>query len=170
MKKLFGILFLVAVSLPALAQSGLSQRDQQRFDSYYTRWQQYRQVNDRDQTGSMEKRMLDVYVHYGIPAGTPFWRIATNGHDETRHEARQEARQEERQEARHEERPHWRERLSNEDRARFDTLFMRWREARENRDYDHAERLQHHMREIMERNQIPHEVRFEEVASRRERD
>src|SRR5437763_15576975 len=100
MKKLFGILFLLAVSLPALAQSGLSQRDQQRFDSYYTRWQQYRQVNDRDQTVSMEKRMLDVYVHYGIPAGTPFWRIATNGHDE----ARQEARQEERQEARREER------------------------------------------------------------------
>jgi hypothetical protein len=174
MKKLFGILFLLAVSLPALAQSGLSQRDQQRFDSYYTRWQQYRQVNDRDQTVSMEKRMLDVYVHYGIPAGTPFWRIATNGHDETRHEARQEARQEARrearQEARHEDRPRWRERLSNEDRAHFDSLFMRWREARDNRDYDDAGRLQHHMREIMERNQIPHEVRFEEVASRRERD
>jgi hypothetical protein len=47
---------------------------------------------------------------------------------------------------------------------------MRWREAREHRDYDDAERLQHHMREIMERNQIPHEVRFEEVASRRDRD
>jgi hypothetical protein len=170
MKKILGILFLLAVSLPALAQSGLSQRDQQRFDSYYTRWQQYRQVNDRGQIVSMERRMLDVYARYGIPSQTPFWRIATNGHDETRHEARQEERREERQEARHEERPRWRERLSNEDRARFDSLFMRWREAREHRDYDDAERLQHHMREIMERNQIPHEVRFEEVASRRDRD
>jgi hypothetical protein len=167
MKKLFGILFLLAMSLPALAQSGLSQRDQQRFDSYYTRWQQYKAANDRGEMISMEKRMLDVYAHYGIPAGTPFWRIATNGHDETRHEARQDARREEWQEARHEERPHWRERLSNEERARFDSLYTRWREARERRDYDDAERLQHHMRVIMERNQIPREVRFEEVASRR---
>jgi hemerythrin superfamily protein len=154
MKKLLGILFLLAISLPALAQSGLSQRDQQRFDSYYTRWMQYRQVNDHGQIISMERRMLDVYAHYGIPSQTPFWRIATNGVDE----------------ARHEERPRWRERLSDHDRARFDSLFARWREAREHRDYDDAARLQHHMREIMERNQIPHEVRFEEVASRRDRD
>ena len=162
MKKILGILFLLAVSLPALAQSGLSQRDQQRFDSYYVRWQQYRQVNDRGQIVSMEKRMLNVYARYGIPSQTPFWQIATNGHDE--------ARREERREERHEERPRWRERLSDQDRARFDSLFTRWREAREHRDYDDAERLQHHMREIMERNQIPHEVRFEEVASRRDRD
>jgi len=154
MKKLLSILFLLVVSLPVLAQSGLSQRDQQRFDSYYSRWHEYRRVNDRDQMVSMERRMLDVYAHYGIPAETPFWRIATNGHDEVRHE----------------ERPHWRERLSNEDRARFDSLYTRWTEARERRDYDDAERLQHHMREIMERNQIPHEVRFEEVASRGARD
>jgi hypothetical protein len=163
MKKLLGILFLLAVSLPVLAQSGLSQRDQQRFDSYYTRWQQYKAANDRGETISMEKRMLDVYAHYGIPTGTPFWRIATNGHDE----ARREERREERQEARHEERPHWRERLSNEECAHFDSLYTRWREARERRDYDDAERLQRHMRAIMERNQIPREVRFEEVASSR---
>jgi len=144
MKKVLGILFLLAVSLPALAQSGLSQRDQQRFDSYYTRWQQYKAANDRGEIISMERRMLDVYAHYGIPAETPFWRIATNGHDD---------------------RPNWRARLSNEDRARFDSLYTRWREARERRDHDNAERLQHHMRQIMERNQIPHEVRFEEVAS-----
>ena len=148
MKKLLGILFLLAVSLPALAQSGLSQRDQQRFDSYYTRWQQYKAANDRDQIISMERRMLDVYAHYGISTETPFWRIATNGHAD---------------------RPNWRERLSDGDRARFDSLYTRWREARERRDYDDAERLQHHMREIMERNQIPHEVRFEEVASRGDR-
>jgi len=149
MKKLLGILFLLAVSLPVLAQSGLSPRDQQRYDSYYSRWQEYRRANDRDQIVSMERRMLDIYAHYGIPAETPFWRIATNGHEE---------------------RPHWRERLSNEDRARFDSLYTRWTEARERRDYDDVERLQHHMREIMERNQIPQEVRFEEVASREARD
>ena len=158
MKKIIGILFLLVMSVAALAQSGLSQRDQQRFDSYYTRWQEYRRVNDRGQIVSMERRMLDLYARYGIPAETPFWSVATNGHDEARREER------------HEERPHWRERLSDGDRGRFDSLYTRWREARERRDYDDAERLQHHMREIMERNQIPQEVRFEEVASRGERD
>ena len=148
MKKLLGILFLLAVSLPALAQSGLSTRDQQRFDSYYTRWQEYRRVNDRGQTISMEKRMLDVYAHYGIPTQTPFWQIATNGHDD---------------------RPQWRQRLSNEERARFDRMYTRWMEARDRHDRDDVERLAHRMREMMERNQIPREVRFEEVASREAR-
>lgn len=164
MKKLLGILFLLVVGLPALAQSGLSQRDQQRFDSYYTRWQQYKAASDRGQIVSMERRMLDVYAHYGIPAETPFWRIATNGHDEARREEREERREERREEG-----PRWRGRLSDQDRGRFDSLYTRWREAREHHDSDDAERLAQHMREIMERNQIPHEVRFEEVASRGDR-
>lgn len=157
MKKLLGILFLLVISVSALAQSGLSPRDQQRFDSYFARWQEYRRANDHGQIVSMERRMLDLYSHYGIPAETPFWRVATNGHDEARREEQQE------------ERPHWRERLSDEDRGRFDRLYTRWREAREHHDSDDVERLQHRMWEIMERNQIPREVRFEEVASRGER-
>jgi hypothetical protein len=167
MKKLLGILFLLAVTLPAMGQSRISPRDQQRFDSYYSRWQEYRRVNDRDQTISMEKRMLDVYARYGISREMPFWRIATNGHDDqARHEQREEIRHEE---ARHEDHPHWRERLSDDERARFDRLYTRWSEAREHHDRDEVERLQHRMWEIMERNQIPREVRFEEVASRRDR-
>lgn len=142
MKKLLGILFLLAFSLPALAQVRLSIRDQQRFDSYYSRWQEYRRVNDRDQIMSMERRMLDVYAHYGIPGNTPFWRIATNGHPD---------------------RPHWRERMRDEDRARFDELYSRWIEARNNGDRERAERLEHRMHEILERNGIPAEVRFEEL-------
>ena len=154
MKKIFGILFLLAVSLPALAQPRLSDRDQQRFDSYYTRWQQYRQVNDRGKLSAWKNACLMCMRITEFRRRRHSWRVATNGHDEVRAEARHE----ERQEARHEERVQWRERLSNEDRAHFDNLFMRWKEAREHRDYDDAERLQHHMREIMERNQIPHEV------------
>jgi hypothetical protein len=59
--------------------------------------------------------------------------------------------------------------LSEQDRGRFDSLYARWTEVRDRGDRDDAERLAHQMREIMERNQIPHEVRFEEVASRRDR-
>ncbi|HKW18351.1 MAG TPA: hypothetical protein VJO35_12665 [Terriglobales bacterium] len=145
MKKLFGILFLLAISLPALAQWRLSPRDQQRFDSYFSRWQEYKRVNDSGQIISMEKRMLDVYAHYGIPAGTPFWRIATNARPE---------------------RVVWRERLSREERARFDDLYARWISARDQRDHFEMERLEHHMREIMAHNGIPVEVRFEELAGR----
>jgi hypothetical protein len=42
-------------------------------------------------------------------------------------------------------------------------------DARNRGDRDDVERLAQHMRRLMERNQIPHEVRFEEVASRRDR-
>lgn len=145
MKKFFGILFLLAISLPALAQWRLAPRDQQRFDSYFSRWQQYKRVNDRDQIISMEKRMLDVYAHYGIPAGTPFWRLATNGHPE---------------------RVAWRERLSREERAHFDDLYSRWIAARDHHNGFEMDRMEHRMHEIMERNGIPAEVRFEELAAR----
>lgn len=145
MKKFLGILFLLAITLPALAQWRLSPRDQQRFDSYFSRWQEYKRVNDRDQIISMEKRMLDVYAHYGVPAGTPFWRIATNGHPE---------------------RVEWRERLSRDERAHFDDLYSHWIAARDYHNHFEMERLEHRMREIMERNGIPAEVRFEELAAR----
>jgi hypothetical protein len=145
MKKLFGILFLLAISLPALAQWRLSMRDQQRFDSYFSRWQEYKRVNDRDQIVSMERRMLDVYAHYGIPAGTPFWRVASNGRPE--HVS-------------------WRERLPREDRERFDDLYGRWIAARDRGDREAMERIGHHMREIMERDGIPPDVRYEELAAR----
>lgn len=145
MKKFLGILFLVAISLPALAQWRLSPRDQQRFDSYFSRWQEYKRVNDQDQIISMEKRMLDVYAHYGVPAATPFWRLATNGHPE---------------------RVAWRERLSRDERAHFDDLYSRWIAARDYHNRFEMERLEHRMHEIMERNGIPPEVRFEELAAR----
>ena len=147
MKKLFGILFLLAISLPALAQWRLSTRDQERFDSYFSRWQEYKRVNDRDQIVSMEKRMLDVYAHYGIPAGTPFFRVSSAGQQEREH-------------------PRWRERLSYDDKARFDELYGRWLSARDRGDREDMERIGHHMREIMERDGIPPEVRFEELAAR----
>jgi hypothetical protein len=80
MKKLFAILvLLLAVTLPAVSQVRLSLSDQQRFDSYYSRWQQYRATNNASQVVSMEKRMQDVYSHYGIPPNTPYGRVASSG-------------------------------------------------------------------------------------------
>jgi hypothetical protein len=57
----------------------LSAQDQSRFDSYYSRWQQYRATNNREQMGSMEERMRDVYAHNGIPNDVPFDQVASGG-------------------------------------------------------------------------------------------
>src|SRR5207245_10603839 len=81
MKKLFAVsalLFALFVPVLAQAQRQLSADDQRRFDSYYSRWQEYRHTTNREQIASMEKRMQDVYAHYGIPADTPYWRVASN--------------------------------------------------------------------------------------------
>jgi Domain of unknown function (DUF3395) len=52
--------------------------DQQRFDSYYTRWLEYRAKKDKEQIASMQGRMLDVYAHNNIPLTTPYEFIASS--------------------------------------------------------------------------------------------
>src|SRR5262249_12199218 len=82
MKKQFAVIALfaaVAFSHAAQAQIRLSVSDQQRFDSYYSRWQSYKATNNQGEVRSMEGRMQDVYRHYNIPAGTPYGSVATNG-------------------------------------------------------------------------------------------
>jgi hypothetical protein len=72
---------LAALVLPSVAQTQtrLSLSDQKRFDSYYSRWQSYKATNNQSQVRSMEGRMQDVYRHYGIPANTPYGRVASGG-------------------------------------------------------------------------------------------
>jgi hypothetical protein len=148
MKKLFGILFLLAaISLPALAQWQqwrLSSDDQQRFDSYYSRWQDARQKNDRDEIGSMEKRMLDVYAHYNIPPQTEFWRVASNG--------RSGGNQ-------------WRGRLSADDQSRFDSYFSRWQDYRQRNDRDQIASMEKRMQDLYARYHIPSRTPYFWVAS-----
>src|SRR5262244_1078968 len=82
MKKQFAFIALfVALALPhfAHAQIRLSIGDQKRFDSYYSRWQSYKASNNHSEVRSMEGRIQDLYQHYGIPANTPYSRVASNG-------------------------------------------------------------------------------------------
>lgn len=58
-------------------QGRLSDDDQQRFDSYYSRWLNYKATNNQNGVTSMQNRMLDVYTHYGIPSNTPFNQVAS---------------------------------------------------------------------------------------------
>jgi hypothetical protein len=55
----------------------LSSDDQQRFDSYYSRWLDYRRTNNRNEIESMENRMRDVMSHNNIPPNVPFDQIAS---------------------------------------------------------------------------------------------
>lgn len=52
---------------------------QQKFDSYYQRWLNYRATNNRDEVASMERRMQDIMVHYNIPSNVPFDQVASQG-------------------------------------------------------------------------------------------
>lgn len=142
---LFTFFLLIAVSLPASAQWRLSAEDQSRFDSYFSRWQDYQQRNDRDQVRSMEERMRDIYAHYRIPPDTPFWRVASRGGE-----------------------GHGRHRwaLSASDQSRFDSYFSRWQEYRRTNNRDQVRSMEDRMYEIYSTYQIPRDVPFERVATR----
>jgi hypothetical protein len=58
-------------------QGRLNDDDQQRFDSYYTRWLRYRQENNQGEILSMQNRMYDVYNHYGIQHTVPFEQVVS---------------------------------------------------------------------------------------------
>ncbi len=60
----------------------LSPNDQARFDSYFSRWQNYRRTHNREQTASMEKRMQELYGRYRVPSNTPYFWLASNTRDE----------------------------------------------------------------------------------------
>jgi len=57
----------------------LPPEDQRNFDSYYSRWLDYRRDNNREQVESMEKRMRHVMSRNHIPPDVPFDQIASNG-------------------------------------------------------------------------------------------
>ena len=147
MKKLTAVLFLIALSVPAIAQWqrwNLSSDDQQHFDSYYSRWQEYRQRNDREQIMSMEKRMLEVYAHYNIPAQTPYWRVASNaraGRDQ------------------------WKGRLSANEQSRFDSYYSRWQEYRQRNDRGQVASMEKRMQDVYAHNHIASNTPYFWIAS-----
>ena len=128
----------------------LSSEDQQRFDSYYSRWLEYRRTNNRDETVNMERRMRDVMARNNIPSNVPFDEVASSGDREDGGHHRRE-----------------RSRLSPEDQQRFDSYYSRWLEYRRTNNRDETVNMEKRMRDVMSRNNIPADVPFDEVASRR---
>jgi hypothetical protein len=165
MKKIFLILgLMLAITLPALAQWGqrrLSPDDQRRFDSYYQRWQQYRQTNNRSDMSSMEKRMQDIYQHYGIPANTPYGRVASDGGGGYEDRVRDWDR------SRDGGSSNYRVRFSPEDQSHFDSYYSRWLQYRRTNNRDQIASMEKRMWDVMDRYNVPRSVPFSKLASRR---
>ncbi|MGH9511870.1 MAG: hypothetical protein ACRD2U_07005 [Terriglobales bacterium] len=164
MKKVLGFIAVIAVLLPllSLAQDEhrdndrdhgyghqherwqrLSADDQSRFDSYYSRWLDYRQRNDRDQIVSMENRMRDVMVRYSIPPDTDFAQIASPSAGRIS-----------------------RRRIpsfSGDDASRFRSYYSRWQNYRQTNNRDQIVSMERRMRDVMNRNNIPGDVSYDEM-------
>jgi hypothetical protein len=128
----------------------LSPEEQQRFDSYYSRWLDYRRTNNRDEIQSMENRMREVMSRNRIPSDVPFDRIASNGDRGYGGDYEQS-----------------RGRLSSEDQQRFDSYYSRWMDYRRTNNRDGIESMDNRMRDVMSHNNIPSNVPFDRIASRR---
>jgi len=147
MKKLFIVLLLIFLAIPALAQNRgrLSSDDQRRFDSYYQRWLDYKRTNNRDEIISMEKRMQDVMEHNNIPASTPYAAIASNGYKDNY--------------------GRYRGKMSQDDQRRFDSYYSRWQDYKRTSNWDEVRSMEGRMRDVMQQYDIPASVPFAALVS-----
>jgi hypothetical protein len=124
---------------------GLSADDQVRFDSYYSRWLNYRRTNNRDEVASMEDRMRDVMTHNSIPSNTPFSQVASpSGQERNRPNVL---------------------RFSGDDARQFRSYYSRWREYRRSNNRDEIASMEGRMRDVMDRHNIPNDVPYDEVMN-----
>ena len=178
MKRAF-MLFALMLGLlaPALAQRNgrqLSADDQRRFDSYFQRWQNYQNTNNRGEMRSMEKRMQDIYQRYGIPSNTPFRQVASGGGgwDRGRDWDRDDRDWDQNRRAdwdryRDRDRNYWQQnqRLSGDDQGRFDSYFQRWQNYRRTNNGEQVASMEKRMYDVYDHYGIPHNVPFDRVAT-----
>ncbi len=187
MKRAFVLSALILVLLaPAFAQRGdgrqLSADDQGRFDSYFQRWENYQRTNNQRESRSMEQRMQSMYQRYGIPPNVPYRDVASNGgrgasRDRDWGQERDRDRDWDRDRRadwdryRDRDRSYWQQnqRLSGVDQARFDSYFQRWQDYRRTNNRDEVSSMERRMFDVYDHYGIPHNVRFERVASRNAR-
>ncbi len=166
MKKLLGVLaMLVSIGIPALAQvQRMSPDDQDRFNSYYSRWVQDKQINNRDDMISMEQRMQDLMSKYGIASNTPYDEIASQAgypapdrgydrdHDRDYDRDRGYAGS-------------WQGRMSPDDQHKFNEEYRKWQESMSKNDRDDVEKHARKMEDIMIRYNIPANAPFGAIAT-----
>jgi len=181
MNKMLGILVLVlAFGIPAFSQSRMSPDDQAKFNSYYSRWIQARQTNDRDDVVCMERRMQDLMNRYGIPSDTPYDVVAQQegaGYgDQDRDRDRGYNRDRDRDHDRGWDRDRdrgdvgsWQGQLSPDDQRRFDNAYQHWLHERQENDRNGMSKQESAMQDIMSRYNIPQDTPYDAIASQGQR-
>jgi hypothetical protein len=144
-------------------RSVLSRDDQSRFDSYYSRWQNYQRTNNRSEVLSMEKRMQDLMSRNNIPLNVPYGAIATNG--DTGWGGNNGGKWNNGNNGWGRGRNQWRGKLSADDQSRFDSYYSRWLDYRRRNDGDQIRSMEGRMRDVMQKYNIPSNVPFDQVAS-----
>jgi len=148
----------------------MSPDDQAKFNSYYSRWIQARQKNDRDDVSSMQRRMQDLMSRYGIPSDTPYDVVAQQegpgygDQDRDRDRGYSRDRGWDRDERRGEV-GNWQGRLSPDDQRRFDSAYQHWLHERQENDRNGMARQESTMQDIMSRYNIPQDTPYDAIAS-----
>lgn len=128
----------------------LSADDQQRFDSYYSRWLEYRRTNNAGEVASMQRRMQDIMTRYRIPANTPYSRIASSGGNHGHHR--------------------WGRsgapailRFSADDENRFRSYYERWQQYRASNNRSEVVSMERRMQDVMSHYNLPAGVSYDDV-------
>ncbi len=160
MNRLLGMCALVLLfGLPAFSQAQrMAPDDQGRFNSYYSRWMQDRQNNDRDDMISMEHRMQDLMNKYAIPPDTPYGEVAAEnsgpGYDRERDGVDRDRSY-----------AGTYNQLSPDDQKKFNNEYRKWQESTAKNDRDDIDKHARKMEDIMARYNIPPNTPFDEIAT-----
>ncbi len=159
MNRLIGMLaLLLAFGLPAVAQvQRMTAEDEDQFNNYYSRWQQDRQTDNRDDMVSMEHHMQDLMSKYAIPSDTPYDHVAAQNGPVSRYDDR------DRDDRRYA--GNWQGQLSADDQHKFNKEYDKWQESNAKNDRDDIDKHARNMEEIMQRYNIPPSTPFDTIAT-----
>src|SRR5690348_5426875 len=162
MKKLLGTLaLLIAITLPALTQiQRMTPDDEDRFNSYYSRWLQDRQTDNRDDMINMEHRMQDLMSKYSIPPDTPYDQVASQYSPPARPYDRRDYDRDDRGYV-----GQWQGRLSPDDQKEFNKEYGKWQDSRAKNDRDDIDKHARKLEEIMARYNIAPDTPFDVIAT-----
>jgi hypothetical protein len=164
MNRLLGMLaLLLAFGLPAVAQvQRMTPEDEDQFNSYYSRWQQDRQTDHRDDMVSMEHHMQDLMSKYAIPSDTPYDQVAAQNSPAPGYanRDRDDRDRDDRAYAGRGQSP-----LSPDDQNKFNKEYQKWQEANAKNDRDDIDKHARNMEQILSRYNIPQDTPFDAIAT-----
>ncbi len=124
-------------------QNHLTAEDQQRFDSYYSRWLTARRTGDRSETGSMEERMRDLMGRNSIPLNVQFSQIASEA-------------------AGRNSRPNI-PYFSGKDASDFRNYYSRWQQYKQTNNREQVASMEERMTKVMTDHNVPNNASYEDV-------